>query len=99
MTVNDLHLDEEFTAGVVQHMNEDHSDACLIMIQALGELPTAMSAVMTSVDAQGMDFTAGLKDGSAQKVRIAFDKPASRDAQIRGFIVALTRKARATQEL
>ena len=55
--------------GIVNHMNDDHADACLAYVQALGGLPAATSARLLSVDRLGMDLLASTPDGLATTQR------------------------------
>ena len=91
-------IDSGMIDSVVEHMNEDHSDACVVIVKALGHEPDIVSATMYSMNAEGADFRAQYPDGSEKFVRILFDKPVSRDSQVRGHLVALTKRARAMQE-
>jgi len=88
-------VDSDIVQGVVEHMNDDHSDACLVIVRALGNQPNATHATMQWMDAEGADFQVSNDDGGESHIRIAFDKPISRDSQIRGHLVAMTKRARA----
>ena len=98
MPMNSYSLDDTLVEGVVVHMNEDHSDACLAIVQALGGVKASQYAIMQTIDVNGADFKAITEDGTNHTVRVAFDKPISRDSQVRGHLVALTKRARATLE-
>lgn len=87
-------LDENMLKGVVQHMNEDHADACLTIVQNLGNLPLAKSAQMTGMDNMAAEFTAVMSDNTQTATRILFDKPISDERQIRGHLVSMTKRAR-----
>lgn len=87
--------DEATTRGVVEHMNSDHPDACLAIVQALAECPDATQATMLAMDAKGADFLTLLANTQKLTLRVTFDKPITRNSQIRGHLVALTKRARA----
>ncbi|MFK7860191.1 MAG: DUF2470 domain-containing protein [Granulosicoccus sp.] len=93
--MNDTIYNKETVKGVVNHMNDDHSDACLAIVQALGSSPTAENAIMAGMDANGVDFSIVTNDGETSDVRVQFSKPITRESQIRGHLVALTKQARA----
>ncbi len=88
-------LDNEMIEGVVQHMNEDHSDACLTIVQTLGNTPLATSAIMLGMDAEGVNFLTASASGVEKATRVAFVKPVNHAGQVRGHLVAMTKRARA----
>jgi putative heme iron utilization protein len=88
---------EPFAAGAIEHLNADHADACLLMVQRLGSRPDAETAVVTRVDRYGMDLEAAGPDG-AGFVRLPFDAPVSTPPEIRAATVALARQARQARE-
>ena len=88
-------LDSAMVEGVVEHMNEDHGDACLAIVQALGGINSPLAATMLSIDAGGADFQVTTEKEKSHTVRVPFDKPISRDSQVRGHLVALTKRSRA----
>ena len=57
---------------ICQHMNEDHSDAVTLYAQAFGNSPQAKSAIMESIDPQGMNLSAQVGDDTIP-VRVEFD--------------------------
>ncbi len=87
-------LSKNMVDGVVSHMNDDHLDACLAIVQTLGAQPDAIQATMSGMDSLGADFIAHLADGSHKHTRVTFEKPISREAQVRGHLVAMTKRAR-----
>jgi len=92
-TVN--YFDADTIRSVVEHMNEDHQDACLCIAKAFSPYPSAQSALLISFDSEGLDMTVTEAKKPSHPVRIAFDKPLARDNQIRGTLVAMTKRARA----
>ena len=93
--MNTYSLDNAMVQGVVEHMNEDHNDACLAIVQVFGGVNTPQYASMQSIDVDGADFQVNAEDGTEHNVRVTFDKPISRDSQVRGHLVALAKRARA----
>jgi putative heme iron utilization protein len=82
------------SAPAVTHLNADHSDALLVIAQALGGHPDATSARCTAIDRRGIDLTVHTPRGRAP-VRVAFPEPLAESSQLRAATVALTRQARA----
>ena len=82
-----------FASGAVQHLNDDHADACLLLVQVLAEQADATTATVVGVDRLGLELVA---DGTAgpRRVRLGFDEPASTPDEIRLATVALVRRAR-----
>lgn len=78
----------EAEAGIVAHMNEDHSDAVGLYANVL----CGMSGVgwrMTGVDPEGADLAR-----SGAHCRVAFDRPADSADTARAELVRLVRRAR-----
>jgi heme iron utilization protein len=79
----------EAEAGIVEHMNEDHSDAVqLLATKLLGLAGTGWR--MTGIDPEGIDLR---KEG--QVGRLDFDRPLAVGTEARKVLVALVGKARA----
>ena len=93
--MNSYSIHNDMVEGVVAHMNEDHSDACLAIVEALSSVKTPRNAIMQSIDVDGAVFHATTAEGTSHIVRVPFDKRISRDSQVRGHLVALTKRARA----
>lgn len=87
-------FDEDTVRSVVEHMNEDHQDACLCIARAFGPHRTATNAVLSNFDSDGLDMQITKAGQTSHSARIAFDKPLTRDSQIRGMLVAMTKNAR-----
>lgn len=79
--------------GAVQHMNEDHGAAVLVMTQAFGGLPQATIATMLALDHRGFDVLAVTPDGP-RRTRVPFEPPLALLEDIRPAVVALTGRAR-----
>lgn len=84
-------------AYAIEHLNEDHADALLLMAQALGGHPDATEAKCVRIDRYGLDLRVKTPRGTAEP-RIAFAEPASKPGDLRGATVELTRRARAILE-
>lgn len=82
----------DVVAEIVRHMNEDHEDDTLLMVRVLCDQPDAMSAVMTSVDADGADFVANV-GGTEIPVRLDWGKRLTERKQVRQEVVRLYREA------
>ncbi|MDF3072404.1 MAG: hypothetical protein K0S54_71 [Alphaproteobacteria bacterium] len=85
-------LDEklvEHEAGIVRHMNEDHSDALALYASNLLQLP-GDGWRMTGCDRDGIDLRAG-----GQVARLAFPEPVADANGARQALVALVQQARA----
>ncbi len=92
-----MQFDADTIAAVVEHMNQDHSDACLTIVQAYCEFSSVTSATLHTFDNVAMEFivlTDDSTDSKTVKRRICFPKPLRQAGQIRGAIVGLTKSAR-----
>ena len=80
-------------AGAVEHLNADHADALLAIVQALGGFPQATAARCDAVDRYGMDLVAETPEGRAW-TRVAWAERIDLPAGLRAASVTLTRAAR-----
>ena len=79
-------------AGILRHMNEDHSEALVLLARAAGEIG-AESAVMTAVDRLG--FQLRLRSGDrVHGMRIAFPREVRNNGEVRTVLVEMVRAAR-----
>tara|TARA_Y100001970_G_scaffold202879_1_gene246972 strand:+ start:3027 stop:3815 length:789 start_codon:yes stop_codon:yes gene_type:complete len=78
----------ENAAGVIDHMNDDHSDANLMYVQALGKLKDSREAMMLGIDRYGITLRALTPDGP-RMVRIGFPSPLTSSEEARPAIIAL----------
>jgi putative heme iron utilization protein len=83
----------EGAAGAISHLNEDHADALLEMVRALGGHPDATAARCTDADRTGLDLVAEV-DSSETPVRVDYDEPINEPAGLRKATVKLAHRAR-----
>ncbi|MCW2785520.1 MAG: hypothetical protein JWP74_2037 [Marmoricola sp.] len=82
----------DVVAGVLAHMNGDHADDSLRIIQAFG-LPTASAAEMTWLDSDAGYWSATVGDAT-REVRIPWPAaPITERSEIRHEVVALHEQA------
>ena len=79
----------ESEEGIVNHMNEDHSDAVQLYAGKLLGLPGS-DWTMTGIDAEGIDLRQ-----AGQVARLAFETPLAAAGQARKALISLVAKARA----
>jgi putative heme iron utilization protein len=82
-------------AYAIEHLNEDHADALLLMAHKLGGHPDATAATCVRIDRYGMDVHVKTPRGFAE-TRLAFAEPAKRPGDLRAATVELAKRARAT---
>ena len=80
--------------AVMRHMNVDHADDSLLICQALGGQPNATSAIMTGMDADGIEFMA-MVDGGRVPIHLPWSGRLVERAQIRAEVTRLYWDARA----
>ena len=83
----------ESAASIIEHMNDDHSDANLLYVRALADLPDATDANMVGVDCYGVTLKADTPAGP-RMARIPFIEPLTSDEQVRPEIIKLLEMAR-----
>jgi len=84
-----------FAAGVVEHLNDDHADACLLMVKVLAGRVDASTATVVDVDRLGLELHVE-GDAGAGRVRLGFKEPATTSEAVRAATVDLVRQARST---
>jgi len=82
----------EHAAGILRHMNEDHSEALVLLARAAGETDVE-AASMTAVDRLG--FHLRLRSGErVNGTRIAFPREVRNNGEVRTVLVEMVRAAR-----
>ena len=69
--IDPVSADGEAVAYAVAHMNEDHPEATLLVVQVLGGLPEAVEASVLNFDRYGFDVLA-ITDEGPRRTRIGF---------------------------
>ncbi|WP_313545236.1 DUF2470 domain-containing protein [Leifsonia aquatica] len=86
-------FDEATLAGVLGHMNADHTGDSLLIVRAFGR-PEAVSATMTGFDGDGGDWRVELADGSSAELRVLWPGgPITERPAVRREVVALHEEA------
>jgi putative heme iron utilization protein len=81
-------------AGVIEHMNEDHADAGLLICAQRSGRRDLTATRMVGADRFGCDYEATAADGRAVMVRVPFPEPATGTDDVRRHLVAAVRAAR-----
>lgn len=82
-------------APMIEHLNDDHTDACVEIVRHLGGVPDAVAAVVTGVDRYGLTFDAHETPGLVAAIsRVGFGEPLTSPAEVRAASVDLVRRAR-----
>jgi putative heme iron utilization protein len=87
-------LTPEISDRICTHMNEDHASAVSVYAQVYGKTPTAESAVMKSIDPNGMDLDAVVA-GETISLRIPFDRALTDSEDAHQVLISMVRQARA----
>jgi heme iron utilization protein len=82
----------EAAAGIIQHMNADHSDALVLVARAFAGVES-QEAAMTSIDRLGFHVRLKTADG-IRSARIAFPREVRTPAETRKVLVEMTQQAR-----
>lgn len=86
-------LTPQISDRICQHMNEDHSDAVLLYAQTFGKMPEAESAILNSVDTDGMNLSATIAESSVP-IRILFDHPVQDSEDAHHTLIAMVKQAK-----
>lgn len=73
---------------IARHMNDDHADDNVLIVRALGGIPTATAARVSGVDADAMEFKA-VVDGIEVPVRVPFSERLTERGQVRAEAVRM----------
>ncbi|MEM7366340.1 MAG: DUF2470 domain-containing protein [Pseudomonadota bacterium] len=65
---------DEEKALMIEHMNDDHSDACLLYAKHHGGHADAIAATLTDIDRTTMTLTVTLEDGSEHSMPYTFSE-------------------------
>lgn len=91
---------DEIVAAVTAHMNDDHADDCLLIVQGLAGATSARRAWMSDLDASHAQFSWSAEQGSAVGAddavtiaRIPWGIPVRERADIRVAVVDLYTRA------
>lgn len=84
-------FDEAVVTAVLEHMNGDHGNDSLEIVQANGA-PRASSAVMTDFDREGAEWSVEEPEG-ARLLRVVWPIPVAERSDVRSAIVELHRAA------
>ena len=82
-------LDHAARAAVIEHMNDDHADACLLYARRQAGLPEAQNAVMIDITLSHMRLEV---DG--RRVEVAFHRRAAGRDDLRAVLVEMVKRAR-----
>lgn len=80
-------------AGIIEHMNADHTEAQMLFCRYFGGLPETVSATMSAVDRYGFEMIAVSPTGRTA-VRLGFAEPCTTGLQVRQALVAMVGDAR-----
>ncbi len=78
---------------IIEHMNDDHRDAMVVLCQKMSKAVDTTDAVMVSIDRYGFEMSAVTNDGD-RPIRLAFDNQASDSEDARKEIITLVKRAR-----
>lgn len=86
----------DVVAAVARHMNDDHDDDSLLIVQTLGGVPDATAAEVSHLDGEGVDFAVTV--GADQvTVRLPWARPLTERPEIRQEFVRLYQEAAAAR--
>ena len=87
---------EPYSDDIIEHMNDDHRDAMVILCKKMSKAVDTTDAVMVSIDRYGFEMSAVTAEGE-RPIRLAFDNQASDSEDARKEIITLVQRARKTE--
>jgi putative heme iron utilization protein len=82
----------EVVDQIARHMNGDHAPDNVLIVRALGGIPTATAARMSGLDADALEFAA-VVDGIEVPVRVPFATRLTDRSQVRAETVRMYQEA------
>jgi putative heme iron utilization protein len=82
----------EVVAQIAAHMNGDHADDNVLIVQALGGVQTATAARVSGLDADAMEFAVTV-NGIEVPVRVPFSERLTERRQVRAETVRMYHEA------
>ncbi|KAL1496397.1 hypothetical protein AB1Y20_016352 [Prymnesium parvum] len=89
---------QAFAAPVMGHMNEDHSDSTIAMVQHYIGLPQVEKAELVQLDRLGFMVQVS-RLGQSFKLRLPFPRPAENRKDVKTLIVQMTQESLADPEV
>ncbi|MEM8766626.1 MAG: DUF2470 domain-containing protein [Pseudomonadota bacterium] len=86
-------LTEQEKRAIIEHMNADHADACLLYAQVHAERPEAESAQMVDVTLTAMTLEV-VANQEPSRIALAFHRPATDRGDVRAVLVEMVKTAR-----
>ena len=84
---------EPYAADIIDHMNDDHRDAMVVLCQKMSKAFDTTDATMVSIDRYGFEMSAVTKEGD-RPIRLAFDNQIVDSEGARKEIISLVQRAR-----
>ena len=84
---------EPHAEDIIEHMNDDHRDAMVIICQKMSKAVDTTDAEMVSIDRYGFEMSAVTSDGN-RPIRLAFENQISNSEEARVEIINLVKRAR-----
>ncbi|MEL4894924.1 DUF2470 domain-containing protein [Crocosphaera sp. Alani8] len=81
---------------ICQHMNDDHSNAIILYAQVFGNVPETETAIMESIDPEGMNLSATVQ-GENIPIRVKFDHILEDSEDAHHTLIDMVKKARSSQ--
>ena len=87
-------------APMIEHLNDDHADACLRIVRHLAGEPSAVAATVTGLDRYGITFDVWVAAETGEPAdvcaRVAFGDALASPQEVRAASVELVRRAEAS---
>ena len=84
---------DSFSDDIIEHMNDDHRDAMVIICQKMSKAVDTTDAEMVSIDRYGFEMSAVTSSGN-RPIRLAFENEISNSEEARIEIINLVKAAR-----
>lgn len=82
----------EISDRICKHMNQDHAEAIALYAKTFGNTPQTETAIMDSIDSQGMNISAQIA-GETVPIRVEFDHTLEDAADAHHTLVAMIKVA------
>jgi hypothetical protein len=82
-------LTDDVIAAIARHMNDDHVDDSLLIVQTLGGRPDATNVFMSGLDGDGVIFDVTSDTERGIEVRVPWSAPIVERPQVRQEVVRM----------
>ena len=98
MSNSEINFKQKFVDNAVAHMNDDHRDAMVDILQGLCQADWVVDAEMLSFDKEKMTIRGLGTNDQTQDFEVTYDQPLEKPAAFRPTLIELLKRARSLKK-